>query len=850
MMLWKIWQWLLGMDADLTTDWHQWRFAFVGDYNNYVNLGLLAGFVLLVLLVVRNYRREGEASPRVKMSLAGIRVLVLVVVFAVLLQPALVRQDSHVLHRSVIVLIDDSLSMSLKDRYGDKETQRRLCNALSVSPEQLAELSRADIVRKMLGKQGGPLAKLAKDHPLTILGFSTASPGKETYTRRLLEVPVQEETREPVDRLVTESLGKLTGGGYSTNLAGAINDALDQTQGRRVAGVVIVSDGQDTSPQGNAERLLQVTRLARRRGLPLYSVVVGDPVEPRNLSVTALQGPGEIRKGSQAQFNAVLLHRNLNSQKVTVKLECRQNGDNNWKTLEVRKDVPLKASADSPAGGNVQSVSFDVTPEQEGQFVYRAVVVPAEGERDAEDNHAQAAVRVSDSLVRVLLISGDCSWEFQYLRNYLLRRPQAYRVSVWQQNLDKGLPQAGAKDMRLKSLPRKLSQLVSSSQATGDSGYDVIICIDPQVTDGGFDKEFAKLLEEFVTRHNGGLCYIAGTKFSDGVLLHEKRLQSLADILPVTLSVNEVDLSQRISRVKPQSWSTRLTTYGMEHPATRLGGDSEDTQRVWQMLAEMYWVHPVHRVKPGARVLAESGNLMQRTAKGKQLPVLAVHPIGSGRVVYLGTQETWRWRSLSGGRYYNRFWGNVISYLSTTQARRLVITTGGERFSAGQQIDVEVRVYDRFYKPLLADELPLELSNLMDKTAETVLLKPVDAKQQPGLYKGTIPARAIGEFELSAGKDLLREFSYESRKRFVVELPKGEMQHPQADPDRMQRIASKEAYFLNAWEMDRLAEIIPPGQLKISQETADDLWDCPLVLLLLVLLLAAEWIGRKKCNMA
>ena len=53
-----------------------------------------------------------------------------------------------------------------------------------------------------------------------------------------------------------------------------------------------------------------------------------------------------------------------------------------------------------------------------------------------DDNEARARVRVTDEKIRVLLVSGDSGWEFQYLRNRLLRNPHKYLVSIWQQNAD------------------------------------------------------------------------------------------------------------------------------------------------------------------------------------------------------------------------------------------------------------------------------------------------------------------------------------------------------------------------------------------------------------------------------
>jgi hypothetical protein len=51
-------------------------------------------------------------------------------------------------------------------------------------------------------------------------------------------------------------------------------------------------------------------------------------------------------------------------------------------------------------------------------------------------------------------------------------------------------------------------------------------------------------------------------------------------------------------------------------------------------------------------------------------------------------------------------------------------------------------------------------------------------------------------------------------------------------------------------DADRLATLIPSGKMKAIDPVARELWDSPLTLILILTLLAAEWILRKKHNMA
>jgi len=871
-MLSELWQWLLGIRPAEFAGAGGWHFSFVARYGNYVNLALIVAFAALVYLVVRSYRREGDAPWRAKCAPAAIRILIIVLLFAILLQPAIVLRFTRTLYRDVVVLIDDSLSMSFPDRYQDARKREKLAGALGVNVDELGRIPRSEIVRRLLARRNGPLAELAKDHPLVLMGFSTARPGTEPYTQKLLDLPVAVASRtggqdasattvpaQPppggeADSRFGPALAALGADGFETKISAAIRDALDKTQGRRIAGIVVVSDGQITADGVGNERLSSALKFARQSNVPLYAVSVGDPTPAKNLTVAALQAPREVRKDSVAEFTVVLTHRNLDGSSATVRLQQRPaEGDKGrWKDTGAGKSVVLRSGDRS---GGLQTVGLLLTMAKVGRLAYRAVVDPIEGEDNPQDNAAEAVVTVSEDSIRILLISGDAGWEFQYLRNFLLRQPELYRTSIWQQNADPDVNQAASTGMKLKALPRTAGELIGVRGDKTKPGYDVVVLYDPQETRNGFDTTFVELLEKFVAEHGGGVCYIAGNKYTQAVLPGRRRLKPLADLLPVVMAPNTINLAERISHARPVAWPVRLTSYGLEHPVTRLGGTDQDTRRVWEVLPGLYWSHPVHRVKPGARVLAVSSNPMRRTADGRLLPLVAGQSVGSGRVLYVGAEATWRWRYVQEGYYHRRFWARVMRYLSGLRARRVVISTGGEQFSAGEKITIEVKAYDKLYNPLTDKTFLVDMIDTRTGAAESIELPAVDPVGKPGRYKRTIVARRTGTFEITArgtGLSPVEGGAGEApvSRRIVIELPQVEARRREANLRIMKTIASRRQNFMTADEIDKLAGLIPAGRLKTTHEVPHDLWDCPLVLIVIVLLMAAEWILRKKHNMA
>lgn len=858
----SFWKWLLGWELGEVIAHGNWQFRFVAEYGNYINLALMLVFAALLYLTVRSYRREGEAPRRAKAVLAGIRIAVIILVFGILFQPAIVLRYVKSLTSSVVLLIDDSQSMGFKDRYEEPnvaDLRGRLSKMLGVGAAELSGLTRGEIVIRALTGPDGPIPKLAADHPLAVMRYSTTQPsaGSGGYTRRIGAVDMVQpqgyaDLPEQAAGDLKKILGALTRSGYSTNPPAAIRGALDLTQGQRAPVIVHISDGQMTA-RGGHRRKMGAIEYARERGVQVYSVLVGDPTPPKNVAVTALQAPREVRRGAIVEFTVNIIHRNMGSESVKVRLELRKISEEKWADTGVSQSVTLQQPSGDPnqLSRSLQTVTLQLEPDELGEFEYRAIVDPRPGEENTADNSAVAQVSVVDEKVRILLISGDAGKEFQYLRNYLLRQKDDYLLSVWQQNADVEINQAASSGMRLDKLPRTLTELIGERGNPKKPGYNVVILYDPQHTKDGFDQHFVeKLLKPFVEKHNGGLCFVASNKYTESVLLGDETFKTLQGMMAVQVGPESMSDLRWIGDSRPQPSPVLLTAYGIDHPVTRLAGTPEQSMEIWDILPGIYWSHPVFKVKPGARVLAISSDPMLRTiARNDPLPLIVAQPYGKGSVLYLGFDETWRWMLVRDGYYYRRFWGNVVRYLATLQARRVMITTGGSRFIVGEPITIEVEAYGRDYQPLQKDKLDVDVVNTQtDRVERTLELMAIDGK--PGQFKVTFVAEHRGNYKLTPLIEPDDPNGMPAFKQIQIALPQAEFVRTEADSGTMKSMAWPPEKYLDIGQIDRLAAEIAAGRWTSTNEVPKYLWDTNLALMLIVALLATEWILRKRYNMA
>jgi hypothetical protein len=224
---------------------------------------------------------------------------------------------------------------------------------------------------------------------------------------------------------------------------------------------------------------------------------------------------------------------------------------------------------------------------------------------------------------------------------------------------------------------------------------------------------------------------------------------------------------------------------------------------------------------------------------------------GPGRSVYVGFQGTWLWRRL-GLTYFERFWIQTVRFL--VQGRLLRgrtrgrILTNRDVYGAGDRISVTAKLYDPEYQPLKRSAVS---ATLQGKTRgqngkRTIQLQPVPGK--PGEYEGSAIARFMGTNVLAVE---LREpdgnFVTVSRQ-FTVEMPNVESANPRMNESLLRNLTRRSGgRYFGLSELKDLPSSIPDRRATtVVHGSPVPLWDTSRVLLLIVILLTAEWALRKK----
>jgi hypothetical protein len=479
------------------------------------NLLLIAAALWLVVWV---YRREAGGKAARGWRIAGgiLRGALLLGIIALLNNP-LIEQPRERIEPSVLaVLVDDSLSMSVKDA------------GTAAHP-----LSRLAAVQGLLDGGNQPLLKeLEQRHEVKLYAFDQGVKGLGIRDRGLGIGGKGASSLNPDP----SSLTPLSPTGASTHLTDALRSVLSDLQGRRLAGVVLFSDGRQTPAPPEAAQI----EALKSFGVKIFPVAVGTQQTPRNIVVESLEVEEAAFVGDIVNVKAAVSAQGYpHPPPVRFELLDRATG------------LPLRAPDGNPArktlalppaaGGGGQSVELQFKPDQPGPLDVELKALPLPGELDDADNARSARVQVLAATINVLYVEGYPRWDYRYLKTQMVR-DKTVNISCLLLSADSDFAQEG--DPPAEGFPGPVTRFPESLEEL--LKYDVVLIgdVDPRQ----FTDTQLQLLSDFVSRKGGGFEMIAGPQASPQAW----RGTPVEAMLPVRIGVRDEGLGIREQGAEPK----------------------------------------------------------------------------------------------------------------------------------------------------------------------------------------------------------------------------------------------------------------------------------------------------------
>ena len=600
-----------------------------------------------------------------------------------------------------------------------------------------------------------------------------------------------------------------------TETATHIGDGLKQlatdTSDLPIGAVLLLTDGgQNTAGMGESGIGVDALQALQNRRLPVHTIGFGSleqarDVELENVSVAAssvanahIAATVSFRQHGYAGQNAM----------VTVR-----DGD---KTLEAH-EVKLAAN------GTIQTEPLIFSAGAAGAKSLRFEIEPLAGEENLKNNAMSRPMLVSDAKRRILYVEGEPRWEFKFIRRAEENDPTVQLVSMLRTSENKiyrqGISDPGELADGFPVRPEELFGYAGIIIGSVDADY--------------FTPLQQELLREYVDRRGGGVLFLGGrSSLSDGGW----GASSMSELLPTFLPPGRNNFHRNAATVE-------LTADGTDSLITRLLDDPAKNAARWKKLTYLADYQDAGSPKPGATVLA------QMNVGHRKLPLLITQSYGHGRTAIMATGGAWRWQMSEalGDPSHDLFWQQLLRWLVGDSPGPVTAAMPARILMDEGRVQLSAQVRDRQFQPtadahvtahIVGPEGANALVDLMPSQDTPGLYQTEWTAEKPGTYLAEVTAESAGKQPEEIGRDVLT---------FQREDGTAENFHTEQNRMLLEQLASQTGgRYWQPSELKDLPRDISYSEAGISVRSMKELWNMPIVFLLLLGLPIVEWLLRRK----
>lgn len=798
-MLERVLEWMFDVPPAEPGQGTSWHFAHSFPWPQWLLLLFTLGTAWFVVSV---YRRDAQSlNRRWRSLLTGLRLASFALLLFMISQSVLRIERTGLPY--IVVLLDISRSMETPDQYADSKVQQAMVELLAESGAKVP--TRLNLAKALLTRKDGQfLRDLSQRHKLRIYTFSE---GTSWLGNRELIKPKDLAEMAPLIQGVVPQ-------GENTRPGPAVRTVLNDLRGTPPTAIICISDGITTTNE--AERLSAVASYSRSKGVPLYTVGIGNDEPLRDLALFDTLVDEVAFVDDPVTISAKLKASGYAGKDIQVALKSAgTNKVLQRKTVTVRDDK-------TPLG---LEVTF--TPAAVGEMDLILEVSPQPKEFRLDNNKETRHISVRKEKIRVLLADNLPRYEFRFLKQ-MLEREKTVELSTVLQDSD---PEFSAEDATARPhFPIQKSELLQ---------YDVIILGDLSLS--YFTPVILENLRDFVKEQGGGLLFIAGPSHNP---LGYKGTQ-LADLLPVEL---ESAVAPSTNGPITESFQPQLTVEGLKGSSIfRFAEDEPDSLSIWNSLPGIFWLLEAPDLKPGAKAFATHPT---RTNGNNKFPVIVMQRYGAGKVIFHATDETWRWRFRVGDLYYGRYWVQTLRYLCRSRLlgkdRAAELTLDRSVYQKGEPIYIRVRFLDDRQTPVNDDGVSVVIERPGDPQRKLKLSR---LPQAPSTFEGQLNQAPEGSYHAVVSSPSFA--GPPPSKDFRVESPLRETQTLRLDVVELTKSAQQTGgkYFPIS-KAGNLPDELPQGTpVPLKSDTPKPLWNHYLTLLLMASVLSTEWALRKRLRL-
>jgi uncharacterized membrane protein len=730
-----------------------------------------AALAAAALVTYRSIVSDGPA--RDKAMLVALRLALVAVLFFCLVRPILVLKAAVPQQNFLGILVDDSRSMLIADRDGQPRS--------------------AFVQRELTGPQAPLLQELSKRFVLRFFKFSSSA-GR------------------------VGSAADAHYDGTSTRLGDALERARDELSGLPLAGLVMVTDGADTSDASIDDPLASL----KARSIPVFPVGLGQERFSHDVQISRVETPRSVLKGSSLVVDVVVSQTGYAGK--TVPLNVEDGG-----RIVATEQVTL------PPDGESLTARVRFTANEAGPRLFRFRVPPQDGEEVTQNNTRDALLEVRDRREKVLYYEGEPRSEAKFILSAVED----------DKNISVVLLQRTAENKYFRRNVTSPDEVVGGFPKTREELFQYRGLILGSVEAASFTPDQLRMIADFVNKRGGGLLMLGGRRsFAEGGWAGTP----VGEVLPVVL---DNDNGRKSAAYFSGFFAPKPTKAGESSPVTQLAESEARSVERWTEMPEITSVNPIRAVKPGATVLLQGVDKQ----KNDQI-VLAWQRYGRGKAVAMPIQDSWLWRMDAKvaveDTTHATYWRRLVRWVVDGVPDLVNVSTNQDRVEPGEAVKITAEVSDAAFVEVNDSRVIATVTSPSGKKSEIPMewtisrdgeYKASFVPDEPGVYDVKVDAaRTTGNVSKTLGTDNVHVRASAGDAEYFDAAMRGSL---------LRRIAEDTGgRFFTSANAASLPEAVTYTGRGVTVVEERDLWDMPIVLMALLALLGAEWGFRRVRGLA
>lgn len=565
--------------------------------------------------------------------------------------------------------------------------------------------------------------------------------------------------------------------------------------------IVLMTDGGDNTGGVDRETIAQLKQLR----VPVHTVGFGPDHFSKDVEIEDVAVAARALPNSKVSARVAFRQHGYPGQ--SAKLIVRENGH-----PIAQQDITLKADVE-------QSATVLFNSGIAGAHSFQIGIDPEAGEENTQNNGMVRVVNVTEKKMRVLYIEGEPRWEYKFIRRAMEDDTSIELVSVVRTTQNKTYQQGGKQGELVDGFPPTIEGLFA---------FDGLIL--GSIEANYFSTAQQNIIRDFADRRGGGVMFLAGRyALNEGGYANTP----MAEMMPVHLP-NEKTWSRDFSDMS-------LTDAGRENAICRIEETRDANLARWKKMPQIANYAVMGTPKPGAVTLMSVNPAGKRPS-----PLLVIENYGHGRTAVFATAGTWRWKMLQDhtDKTHAIFWQQLMRWLVTETPGQVSASTPHQVLSDETRVPLRAVVRDKTYQPVAGATVEATITR-PDGGSDVVTMKPdpLESGTYTGEYSAEKPGAYVAEIAGRQAQNDLGRDTITFRREDGVAENFGAAQNK----DLLEKLAEDtNGNYYTPSKAGRLPEEIAVSEAGISAHDNLDIWDMPILFLLVILIRGGEWLLRRK----